>query len=150
MSDKNYLDEVIPKVWINHIKERLDNKIFNLEATLNDDNYAVSFNVENYYGEDKYCEFEISNSLDGEERQRQFAKKIEDIYLSYDVDEEVEMWMEAKRNGMKGIPSAINLVNNCKEINNNLKEFSDTVNYYLLSEKLDYDFSPKDARDKTI
>ena len=35
---------------------------------------------------------------------------IYNYYINFDVDEEVEMWLEAKRNGLQGVPSARELV----------------------------------------
>lgn len=43
--------------------------------------------------------FEINNVHD-----------IYNYYVNFDVDEEVEMWLEAKRNGLQGVPSARELV----------------------------------------
>lgn len=43
--------------------------------------------------------FEINNVHD-----------IYNYYVNFDVDEEVEMWLEAKRNGLQGVPGARELV----------------------------------------
>ncbi len=34
----------------------------------------------------------------------------------YDIDEEVEMFLEAKRNGLKGVPDVRTLVKDCEEV----------------------------------
>ena len=46
---------------------------------------------------------------------------------NYNVDEEVEMFLEAKRGGFQGVPSASILVKDCKEVEQKLKELWDAV-----------------------
>lgn len=43
-------------------------------------------------------------------------------YESFDVDEHVEMWIEAKRSGVSGVPSIKALVHDAEEIENMLEE----------------------------
>lgn len=43
-------------------------------------------------------------------------EKVFEFWQNYDIDEEVEMWLEAKRNGVSGVPSASVLVRDQEEI----------------------------------
>ena len=38
------------------------------------------------------------------------------VYVDFDIDEHIEMWLEAKRNGVGGVPSARVLVIDAEEI----------------------------------
>lgn len=43
---------------------------------------------------------------------------------NFDVDEHIEMWLEGKRNGVGGVPSARELVHDAEEIQNMLDELA--------------------------
>ena len=45
----------------------------------------------------------------------------------YDVDEQAEMFLEAKRNGFKGVPSVSVLVKDCEEVEELLDELWEAV-----------------------
>ena len=45
----------------------------------------------------------------------------------FDVEEHVEMWMDAKRNGAAGVPDVVTLVEDAKEIESMLEELYDAV-----------------------
>lgn len=47
---------------------------------------------------------------------------IKNYYENYDIDEEVEMYLQAKRNGFQGVPTAVILVEDCKEVAKRLEE----------------------------
>ena len=49
-------------------------------------------------------------------------------YLDFDPDEHVEMWIEARKNGVCGIPSAIELVEDAIAIERMLRELVDALN----------------------
>lgn len=36
-----------------------------------------------------------------------FTNSLFDLYMEFDVDDHVEMWIEARRNGVAGVPSSI-------------------------------------------
>ncbi len=48
-------------------------------------------------------------------------------YENYDIDEEVEMYLNASRNGLKGVPSARVLVKDCEEVERLLGDLWDAV-----------------------
>ena len=46
----------------------------------------------------------------------EIPKQVYEEYSSFDMDEHVMMWLEAKRNGSRGIPGVIALANDAVEI----------------------------------
>ena len=53
---------------------------------------------------------------------------IEDIvtaYYCFDVEEHVTSWLDAKRNGVSGVPDVVTLVDDANEISNMLEELKD-------------------------
>ena len=61
---------------------------------------------------------------------RSFPDSVKDYYLNFDVDEHVEMWVEAKyndRDGHLGVPSVRTLVHDAEEIEKMLETMSDAL-----------------------
>ena len=54
-------------------------------------------------------------------------EEIRSRHLGYDVDEEVELFLQAKRGGFQGVPDATILVEDCKEVEQKLEELWDAV-----------------------
>lgn len=81
------------------------------------DSYAVSINVDNPAGED--YSFDLSSDI-------MFSPVgISDYLRNYmDVDEYVKMWLEAKSDGVSGVPDAVELVDNARHIEMVLKDIS--------------------------
>ena len=57
----------------------------------------------------------------------ELKETINNYYHNYDVDEEVEMYLQAKHNGLEGVPSASVLVKDCEDEENILGELWYTV-----------------------
>ena len=55
------------------------------------------------------------------------AKEIYEYYNGFDVDEHIEMWIEARENGAHGVPSTRQLVEDAEDISKMLKELADAV-----------------------
>lgn len=55
------------------------------------------------------------------------AKEIYEYYNGFDVDEHVEMWIEAREHGAHGVPSTRRLVEDAEDISKMLKELADAV-----------------------
>lgn len=53
--------------------------------------------------------------------------EIRDCYDDFDVDEHIEMWVEAKKNGVVGVPSVRRLVEDAEAIAEMLKELARAV-----------------------
>ena len=55
------------------------------------------------------------------------AKEIYEYYNGFDVDEHIEMWIEARENGAHGVPSTRRLVEDAEDIFEMLKELACAV-----------------------
>ena len=58
---------------------------------------------------------------------KEAAKEIYEYYDGFDVDEHIEMWIEARKNGVSGVPSTSRLVEDAEAISEMLKELADAV-----------------------
>lgn len=57
-----------------------------------------------------------------------FPKAVAEYYQDFDVDEHIEMWIEAKNNGVSGVPSVRMLVKDAEKIEEMLEELADALN----------------------
>lgn len=57
-----------------------------------------------------------------------FPKAVFEYAETFDVDEHIAMWIEAKRHGTQGVPSVRALVHDAEEIGKMLRELSDALN----------------------
>lgn len=53
-----------------------------------------------------------------------FPETIEEYYKDFDIEEHIEMWIDAKRNGVKGVPFVSELVHDAEAIDEMLRELS--------------------------
>lgn len=53
--------------------------------------------------------------------------KVYEYYQDYDVEEEVLMWLEAKRNGIAGVPDVQTLVHDQEEIEQMILELAEAI-----------------------
>lgn len=58
---------------------------------------------------------------------KEAAKEIYEYYDGFDVDEHIEMWIEARKSGTPGVPSTRRLVEDAEDISEMLKELADAV-----------------------
>lgn len=70
-------------------------------------------------GEDFY--FSICHNNDVATAIKEITQYAED---GFDIDEHIEMWIEAKRNGVRDVPGTRELVNDAEEIKRMLEELS--------------------------
>ena len=56
-----------------------------------------------------------------------FRDGLESYYEDFDVDEHIEMWIEARRNGTAGVPSIRELVEDAEAIEAMILELSQTL-----------------------
>ncbi len=54
-------------------------------------------------------------------------QEIYDYYDDFDIDEHIDMWIEAKRNGFSGVPTVRELVKDAEDIKEMLKAFAEAV-----------------------
>ena len=94
------------------------NKIIEVSETLDwtivDDGYTVTFSRYSPAGED------FSFAVDKEN----IIEEVKKYSAYFDIDEHIEMWIEAKRNGVSGIPSTRELVYDAEDIDDMLKELA--------------------------
>lgn len=60
-----------------------------------------------------------------------FPDEILDYSDSFDPDEHIAMWIEAKQNGTKGVPGARQIVHDAEEIEKELDDLLETLTYWL-------------------
>lgn len=53
-----------------------------------------------------------------------FVDNVKEYAAHFDPDEHIEMWVEARRNGVKGVPSARELVEDAEAIDKMLRELA--------------------------
>ena len=86
--------------------------------------WSVKFGVEELVSEKgKYVEFSQYSPAGQDfsftvwyDNLNQVADRVKDFYISYDIKEEVYTWLEAKRNGVSGVPDVITLVHDQEDI----------------------------------
>lgn len=55
------------------------------------------------------------------------AREIYEYWQDFDPDEHTAMWVEAKRNGVRGVPSIRKILEDADEIDAKLKELSERI-----------------------
>lgn len=58
---------------------------------------------------------------------KSFVENVKEYAESFDQDEHIEMWIEARHNGVRGVPSTRELVKDAEEIESMLKELSEAL-----------------------
>lgn len=58
---------------------------------------------------------------------KEAAKEIYEYYDDFDIDEHIEMWIEAREHGAHGVPSTRELVEDAEDIYKMLKELASAV-----------------------
>lgn len=53
-----------------------------------------------------------------------FVAAVKEYAAEFDIDEHIEMWIEAKKNGVRGVPSARELVYDAENIDKMLQELA--------------------------
>jgi len=56
-----------------------------------------------------------------------FAEEVREYAAYFDIDAHIEMWIEARHNGMSGVPSTRELVKDAEDIDTMLKELAEAV-----------------------
>lgn len=56
-----------------------------------------------------------------------FVDNVKEYAASFDQDEHIEMWISARRNGVRGVPSARELVKDAEAIDAMLKELAEAL-----------------------
>lgn len=61
-------------------------------------------------------DFSMTIDFDEENQADSFKDSLESYYEDFDIDEHIEMWIEAKRSGTSGVPSTRELVKDAEAI----------------------------------
>ena len=82
---------------------------------------------DNPCNEDWCNELTIKNPKTKKELIDTLHEKLWRLYDNFDVEEEVHLMLEAKRNGLQGVPDLVDLVHNEEYKENALKEFTEKL-----------------------
>lgn len=99
-----------------------------LEEILGDHGWSI------YYCDDNLVEIE-NHSPAGEDlvidlNVNHFVSELQNYYEDFDVEEQVAMWLNAKRSGRSGIPYVRTLVDDAEAIEKMLEELAIAVTQY--------------------
>lgn len=64
-----------------------------------------------------------------EDLAKSLSKEFWDLYNNYDVEENVYMWLGAKRNGTSGVPGVVDLVHNEEYKEKALRKFAEKMDF---------------------
>lgn len=98
---------------------------WNWEAYVEPDNRRtyVEIGQSSPAGED----FSMTIDFDEENQADSFKDSLESYYEDFDIDEHIEMWIEAKRSGTSGVPSTRELVKDAEAIDGMILELSQAL-----------------------
>lgn len=65
--------------------------------------------------------------FDEEDQCHSFRDNLESYYEDFDIDEHIEMWVEARKNGTSGVPSIRELAKDAEVIDTMILELSQTL-----------------------
>ena len=72
-------------------------------------------------------DFSMTIDFDEENQADSFKDSLESYYEDFDIDEHIEMWIEAKRSGTSGVPSTRELVKDAEAIDGMILELSQAL-----------------------
>lgn len=72
-------------------------------------------------------DFSMIIDFDAEDQCSSFRDSLESYYEDFDIDGHVEMWVEARKNGISGVPSIRELVKDAEEIDAMILKLSQTL-----------------------
>jgi hypothetical protein len=72
-------------------------------------------------------DFSMVIDFDEENQADSFKDSLESYYEDFDIDEHIEMWIEAKRSGTSGVPSTRELVKDAEAIDGMILELSQAL-----------------------
>lgn len=85
------------------------------------DNY-ITLSCDTPFNRDFSFDIEICNDL------QKIIADIQFYCFNYDIDEDVAMYLEAKRDGLNGVPSAVDLVTDCESVASSLDVLDEWLN----------------------
>lgn len=116
--------------------DQIDNSLKNISKET-DFSFDISKNKNeeielHVFGDNPKCEdwcFDITVETPKTEEDlfKSLCKEFWDLYNNYDIEKNVYMWLEAKRNGVPGIPGIVDLVHNEEYKKKALRTFSEKM-----------------------
>ena len=125
--------QITPEL-LNEYITRINDADTGFYAKIESDGEYILFSDQNT-DEDYFEEIEIPNNFDA------LLSDIRARYDYFDPDEHVEMWIEAKHNGVSGVPSIRELVEESEQIEADLEDLymeSQNIIYAMDSDNTDY------------
>lgn len=95
--------------YLNNVADGTD---FQFTLSQDSDNLTVGIQGDNPAGEDWWMEFYIKYPVDETDLINNVRKEVWDYCEAFDIEEEVYLKLEAKRNGFCGVPDVVTLVYN--------------------------------------
>lgn len=95
--------------YLNNVADGTD---FQFTLSQDSDNLTVGVQGDNPAGDDWWMEFYIKYPVDETDLINKVRKEVWDYYEVFDIEEEVYLKLEAKRNGVRGVPDVVTLVHN--------------------------------------
>ena len=96
-------------------------------SEIKNDEVELYMQGDNPCNEDWCTEITIKNPKAKKELIKTLHEKMWELYNNFDVEEETYLMLEAKRNGLQGVPDAVDLVHNEEYKQNALKEFAEKL-----------------------
>lgn len=109
---------------------------FDIELTSDKTNVELTIHGDNPEGEDWQWSFSVKNSNKEKKFLEAISIEIKNAYENFSIEENVELMLEAKRNGCKGIPNVVDLVANEQYKMNALREFGFKLQECKIKEEL--------------
>lgn len=95
-----------------------------------DDNDCITLSQYTPAGEDFSFEVEFHDG-----NMKDIYREMYEYYQGFDVEDHVQMWLEAKSNGVSGVPGVVDLVEDAQEIDRMLEEVSDLAYAYAFNDR---------------
>lgn len=106
-----------------------DNRDWNVYV-INDNENRFELEIEQWSNAGEDLVFSIISKLNV----RDIAKELSYLYESFDVEDHVAMWLEAKSNGVSGVPDVTTLVDDAREIEEMLYDlWKDFIKEFCIS-----------------
>lgn len=101
---------------------------FNISENKNEE-IELCVSGDNPEGEDWSFYITIETPETEEDLVESLSKEFWDLYYNYDIEENVYMWLEAKRNRTSGVPGVVDLVHNEEYKEKALRDFAENMDF---------------------
>ena len=88
-----------------------------LDWRVNEDEETIELGRRSPAGEDFFFSVDVEN----------FVEDVKKYAFNFDTEEHIEMWIDARKNGVRGVPSIRELVQDADEIQKMLQELAEAL-----------------------